>query len=163
MCFFHYYYYIFRPEQSFYLQLAAGFCAGSGKSQSTGSPSLQMQRKIFRKLGSKSNKARCSISVSLRYASFQVLHSLCEIDSQCVENLHPCWHCCADTHWVLWCPWMPEVLPPPLLLSEPVSTSCSFVSLLFVLQNTYLTHSVQRQLCGYNNEVPMLRNFLHAV
>lgn len=77
---------------------------------------------------SKSNNTRCSISVFLRYASFQVLHSLCEIDSQCVENLRPCWHCCADTCCGLWCPWTPEVLPPPLLLTEPISTSCSFVS-----------------------------------
>lgn len=79
-------------------------------------------------LGSKSNNSRCSISVSLRYASFQVLHSLCEIDSQCVENLRPCWHCCADTCCGLRCPWTPEVLPPPLLLTEPISTPCSFVS-----------------------------------
>lgn len=33
---------------------------------------------------------------------------------------------------------------------------------LFVLQSTYLTHSVQGQLCGYNNEMPMPRKFLHA-
>lgn len=31
---------------------------------------------------------------------------------------------------------------------------------LFVLQNTYLTHSVQGQLCGFHNEMP--RKFLHA-
>lgn len=76
----------------------------------------------------KSSNTRCSISVSLRYASFQVLPSLCEIDSQCVENLCPCWHCCADTCWGLWCPWTAEVLPPPVLLTKPISTSCSFVS-----------------------------------
>lgn len=85
-------------------------------------------KKTFRKLGSKSSNTRCSISVSLRYASFQVLPSLCEIDSQCVENLCPCWHCCADTCWGLWCPWTAEVLPPPVLLTKPISTSCSFVS-----------------------------------
>lgn len=86
------------------------------------------KKKTLWKLGSKSNNTRCSISVSLRYASFQVLHSVCEIDSQCVENLRPCWHCCADACWGLWCPWTPEVLPPPLLLTKPISTSCSFVS-----------------------------------
>lgn len=59
---------------------------------------------------------------------FQVLPSLCEIDSQCVENLCPCWHCCADTCWGLWCPWTAEVLPLPVLLTKPISTSCSFVS-----------------------------------
>lgn len=91
---------------------------------------------------------------------FQVLPSLCEIDSQCVENLCPCWHCCADTCWGLWCPWMAEVLPPPVLLTKPISTSCSFVSVCF--QSTYLTHSVHGQLCGYNNEMPMPRNFLLA-
>lgn len=31
---------------------------------------------------------------------------------------------------------------------------------LFVLQNTYLTHSVQEQLCGFRSEMP--RKFLHA-
>lgn len=31
---------------------------------------------------------------------------------------------------------------------------------LFVLQNTYLTRSVQRWLCGFHNEMP--REFLHA-
>ncbi len=33
---------------------------------------------------------------------------------------------------------------------------------LFVLQSTYLTHSVHRQLCSFNNEMPMPRKFLHA-
>lgn len=111
-------------------------------------------------LGSKSNNSRCSISVSLRYASFQVLLSPCEIDSQCVKNLRPCWHCCTDTCCGLRCPWTPEVLPPPLLLTEPISTPCSFVSSLFALQNTYLTHSVQAWLCGFHNEMP--GKFLHV-
>lgn len=57
--------------------------------------------------------------------SFQVVHSLCEIDSQCVLFLH----CCTDRCWGLWCPWMPAVLPPPFLLTEPISTLCSFVSI----------------------------------
>lgn len=54
-----------------------------------------------------------------------------------------------------------QVLPPPRLLTEPISTSCSFVSVLFVLQSTYLAHAVQGQLCGYNNDMP--RKFLDAV
>lgn len=124
-------------------------------------PVQRVEKNKKKKTGSKSNNSRCSISVSVRYASFQVLLSLCEIDSQRVENLCPCWHCCADTCCGLRCPWKPEELPPPLLLTEPISTPCSFVSSLFVLQNTYLAHSVQAWLCGFHNEMP--RKFLHIV
>lgn len=124
-------------------------------------PVQRVGRNKKEKTGFKSNNSRCSISVSVRYASFQVLLSLCEIDSQRVENLCPCWHCCADTCCGLRCPWKPEELPPPLLLTEPISTPCSFVSSLFVLQNTYLAHSVQPWLCGFHNEMP--RKFLHIV
>lgn len=134
---------------------------GSGSSTWLDPPCLQILcRRKKKNLGSKSNNSRCSISVSLRYASFQVLLSPCEIDSQCVENLRPCWHCCTDTCCGLRCPWTPEVLPPPLLLTEPISTPCSFVSSLFALQNTYLTHSVQAWLCGFHNEMP--GKFLHV-
>lgn len=119
------------------------------------------RNKKEKKRGSKSNNSRCSISVAVRYASLQVLLSLCEIDLQRAENLCPCWHCCADTCRGLRCPWTPGELPPPLLLTEPISTPSSFVSSLFVLQNTYLAHSVQAWLCGFHNEMP--RKFLHIV
>lgn len=154
-----------NPEQSLPLLLLFPWpqVPGSGSSTGLDPPCLQIlcrRKKKIKNLGSESNNSRCSISASRRYASFQVLLSPCEIDSQCVENLRPCWHCCADTCCGLRCPWTPEVLPPPLLLTEPISTPCSFVSRLFALQNTYLKHSVQAWLCGFHNEMP--GKFLHV-
>lgn len=102
-------------------------------------PACRCCTNIFRKLGSRPNKARCSISVSLWYASFQELRSRCEIDFQCVENLRPCWHCCADTCWGLWCPWMPEKLP---LLSYLLNQSPPHVLLFhFVCVPKHLSHT----------------------
>lgn len=98
--------------------------------------------------------------MSLRYASFQVLHSLCEIDSQCVENLRPCWHCCADTCCGLRCPWTPEVLPPPLLLTEPISTPCSFVSVC-LCSKTLISH-IQFRDGFVASTMKCPEKFLHA-
>lgn len=103
--------------------------------------------------GTKSNNSRCSISVRLRYASFQVLSSPCEIDSQHVENLHPVGIVVQTHARSLRCPGMPAVLPPPLLLTAPISTPCSIVSVCLCSKITYLRRSVQGWLCGSHNGV----------
>lgn len=54
-----------NPRTISFPQLATGFCTGSGKLHSPGSPSLQeLRKKIYKKWGSKSNNTRRSISVS---------------------------------------------------------------------------------------------------
>lgn len=50
--------------------------------------------------------------------------------------------------------------PSLSLLTAPISTRCSFVSVCLCSKNTYLMRSVQGWLCGSHNEVP--EKFLHA-
>lgn len=95
----------------------------------TGSPSFQIRKRGGGGggggwggggvMGTKSNNSRCSISVCLRYASFQVLPSLCEIDSQCVENFHPVGIVVQTHARSLRCPRMPAPPPPYLLHQSP--------------------------------------------
>lgn len=78
--------------------------------------------------------------------------SLCEIDSHSVGNLHPVGIVVQTHARSLRCPRMPAVLPPPLLLSAPISTLCSIVSVCLCSKITYLTRSVWGWLCGSHNE-----------
>lgn len=91
-------------------------------------------------LGTVANNSGCSISVRLRYALFQVLLSLCEIDSERVEN----WHAVVivvQTHArSLRCPRMPAVLPLPPFTHCTNLHPVFFCFGLFVLQK-HLSHA----------------------
>lgn len=119
------------------------------------------KKKKSEKLGSKSNNTRSSISVSLRYPSLQVLHSVWNRFPACGEFA---------PLLALLCRHMLGFMMPldARSASSPSLTYWTNLHLmffcfsLFALQSTYLTHSVRGQLCGYNNKMPVPRKFLHA-